>query len=458
MFKQWQAITLWKKVLIGLVIGLAIGLALRYGLSEKTFSETIVVDGQEQVVTKTLSGSERSEIIGNTWFKPFGDAFVRLIKMLIVPLIATTLVAGVTAMGDPKRLGSLGARTIGLYLLTTLFAVSLGLAMGTIIKPGKGVEYGVAAESDLDAVKGKMETAEAAGGLVQRMLEIIPANPVDALANGDVLPTIFFSILIGVGILMLGKPGDPLKTFFESASEVVMKVTMLIMELAPYGVLALMAWVMSTKGVEVLSNLLWLAIALYAACFLQIVFIYGGLIVKVILRLPAKQFFRGIADAQGVAFSTASSSATLPVTISCAEKNLGVDKSVAGSVLPLGATINMDGTAIYLGLIALFGAQAAGIDLTMTQYVLVAIMATLVSIGAAGIPSAGLLLAATVLEVVGINEAQSLLVIAFIFPFDRLLDMMRTMTNVSGDVAVACSVAKWEGQLDEVVFRTEAEV
>jgi Na+/H+-dicarboxylate symporter len=290
------------------------------------------------------------------------------------------------------------------------------------------------------------------------MLEIIPANPVESLAKADVLPTIFFSILIGVGILLLGEKGDPLKEFFDSASEVVMKITMLIMELAPYGVLALMAWVMSTKGIEVLSNLLWLAIALYFACFLQIVFVYGGLLIKGILRLPAKQFFKGIADAQGVAFSTASSSATLPVSISCAENNLGVDKSVAGSVLPLGATINMDGTAIYLGLIALFGAQAAGFDLTLNQYVMVAIMATLVSIGAAGIPSAGLLLAATVLNVVEIRGEQSLLIIAFIFPFDRLLDMMRTLTNVSGDIAVACAVAKWEGQLDEDVFRTEAEV
>ncbi len=446
MFKKWQAITLWKRVLIGLFIGLVIGLGVRYGMPAAT------IDGE------LVSGTERSIAFGNKWFQPWGDAFVRLIKMLIVPLIATTLVSGVTAMGDPKRLGSLGLRTISLYLLTTLFAVSLGLAVGTLIRPGVGVEYGVATAGDLEEVKGKMATAEAAGGLVQRMLEIIPANPVESLAKTDVLPTIFFSILIGVGILLLGEKGDPLKEFFDSASEVVMKITMLIMELAPYGVLALMAWVMSTKGIEVLSNLLWLAIALYFACFLQIVFVYGGLIIKGILRLPAKQFFKGIADAQGVAFSTASSSATLPVSISCAENNLGVDKSVAGSVLPLGATINMDGTAIYLGLIALFGAQAAGFDLTLNQYVMVAIMATLVSIGAAGIPSAGLLLAATVLNVVDIRGEQSLLIIAFIFPFDRLLDMMRTLTNISGDIAVACAVAKWEGQLDEDVFRTEAEV
>ena len=378
--------------------------------------------------------------------------------MLVIPLIATTLVSGVTAMGDPKKLGSLGVYTMSLYVMTTMFAVSLGLVMGTIVKPGVGVKYDTATAADVASVSGKMEQAEQAGGIVQRLLDIIPTNPIAALSNGDVLPTIFFSILIGVGILFVGRPADPVKNFFEAASEVVMRVTMLVMELAPYGVCALMAWVMATKGVEVLTNLFWLAISLYIACVLQIVLVYGLLIVKGILRLPMKQFFRGILDAQGVAFSTASSNATLPVTISCAEKNLGVDKSVAGSVLPLGATINMDGTAIYLGIVALFAAQAAGFDLSITQYFLVAMTATLVSIGAAGIPSAGLLLAATVLNVIGVNEAQSLLVIAFIFPFDRLLDMMRTATNISGDIAVACVVAKWEGELDEEIFRTDAEV
>ena len=444
MFKSWQAITLWKRVLIGLVIGLGIGLAVRYGLANTAETEEL--------------GIQQAVDIGNTWFKPFGDAFVRLIKMLIIPLITTTLISGVTAMGDPKKLGSLGLRTISLYLLTTLFAVSLGLTMGTILKPGKGVDYAQAKVNDVSAVTSKVETAKESGGMVQRILEIIPSNPVKAIADGDVLPTIFFSLIIGIGILVAGPIADPVKNFFEAAAEVVMRVTLLVMELAPYGVLALMAWVMATEGVGVLSNLMWLAIALYAACLVQMFAVYGGILVKGILRLPLTQFFRGILDAQGVAFSTASSSATLPVTISCAEKNLGVDKSVAGSVLPLGATINMDGTAIYLGLVALFAAQAGGMELSMAQYVSVAVTATLVSIGAAGIPSAGLLLAATVLNVIGVSDEEALLVIAFIFPFDRLLDMMRTVTNVTGDVAVACIVAKWEGALDEDVFRKEADV
>ena len=435
MFQKWQSITLWKRVLIGLFVGMAIGLAMRWGL-----------------------GIDTAKTVANTAVKPFGDAFVRLIKMLIIPLISTTLVAGVTAMGDPKKLGTLGARTIGMYLVTTFFAVNLGLLVGTVFQPGAGVDYETAGAAAIDSVRGKIETADAAGGIVERFLQIIPTNPIESLASGAVLPTIFFAILIGIGILLAGAVADPVKNFFEAASEVVMRITMLVMELAPYGVLALMTWVMATQGIEILWNMGKLAASLYLACGLQIVLVYGFLIIGCLLKLPVKQYLRGIADAQGVAFSTASSNATLPVSISCAENNLGVDKSVAGSVLPLGATINMDGTAIYLGLIALFAAQATGIDLTAMHYFMVALTATLVSIGAAGIPSAGLLLAATVLEVIGIGPEQSVLVIAFIFPFDRLLDMMRTVTNISGDAAVACAVGKWDGNLDESVFRSNTEV
>ena len=509
MFKRWQSIALWKRVLVGLFLGLAIGLLLRYSLgsTQGESSMPVVVEpgattavtleglnapgdkriidaasiqakhgtitendgvfqyqpdpdwnGTDTVEYRFADPHGQAKSFANIWVKPFGDAFVRLIKMLIIPLIATTLVAGVTAMGDPKRLGSLGARTIGLYLLTTLFAVSLGLGIGTIVQPGVGVNYEVAGADALNSVEGKLAKAEDSGGFVDRLLNIIPENPAAGISDGNVLQTIFFAILIGVGILLAGAAGDPLKRFFESASEVVMKITILVMELAPYGVFALMTWVMATQGIEVLQNMGKLAFSLYLACFLQIVLVYGFLIVRLLLGLPLKQFFRGVADAQGVAYSTASSNATLPVTISCAEKNLGVDKSVAGSVLPLGATINMDGTAIYLGIVALFAAQAGGLALTGGQYISVALTATLVSIGAAGIPSAGLLLAATVLSVIGIGPEQALLVIAFIFPFDRLLDMMRTLTNITGDVAVACTVAKWEGSLDEAVFREQAEI
>lgn len=439
MFQFWQSIALWKRVLIGLVVGMSLGLLLRWLVP------------QFQPNASPAEAEATTIALANTWLKPWGDAFVRLIKMLIIPLIATTLVAGVTAMGDPKRLGSLGVRTLAMYLATTFFAVSLGLVMGTVMQPGVGVDYTTADQGAVAEVGGKITAAKQVT-FTDQLLQIIPTNPVQAFADTSVLATIFFSIMIGIGILVTGEKAEPLDRFFKAAAEVVMKVTTLVMELAPYGVLFLMAWVMATQGLGVLYNMAKLAVALYVACGLQIFLVYGLLIVVVLLKLPMKQFFRGVADAQGVAYSTASSSATLPVTISCAEKKLGIDNSVAASVLPLGATINMDGTAIYLGIVALFAAQATGLEVTLAQYGMVALTATLVSIGAAGIPSAGLLLAATVLNVVNVGEQEALLVIAFIFPFDRLLDMMRTLTNVTGDLAVACTVAKWDGHLDEQVF------
>jgi len=437
MLKSWRAMTLWKRVFIGLALGVVIGLSLHYGLGDK------------------------GKHIAETWFKPFGDAFVNLIRMLIIPLIVTTLVSGMVAMGDPKRLGTLGLRTIALYLFTTFFAVWLGLIVATIIQPGAGLNEVISAgNSSVDTVADKLQSAGAAKrSMSQYLLDIIPRNPFEAMVKGDVLAVIFFSILMGVGVLLAGEKGKPVGDFFDSASEVVMKVTMMIMELAPYGVLALMTWVMGVNGLGVLVNMGKLAMALYLACFLQIIFVYGGIIVRLILKLPFTRFIYGIADAIGVAYSTSSSSATLPVTISCAEKNLGVDKSIAGSVLPMGATINMDGTAIYLGIVALFTAQAFGLELSVGVYMMVALTATMASIGAAGIPSASLFLAVGMLQsIFGIDESQAILIVAFIFPFDRLLDMMRTVTNVTGDVAVACTVAKWEGELDEEVFKTKAVV
>jgi Na+/H+-dicarboxylate symporter len=427
----WFKIDLWKRVMVGLVLGLAVGLGLRAGL-----------------------GPEAATEIAETWIKPFGDLFLRLIKMLIIPLVFTTLVSGVIAMGDPKRLGSLGGRAIGMYFGTTAIAVSLGLIMGTIFQPGKGLSADTFAGADISEVTEKKEAAEAAGGLVQRLLEIVPLNPIEALASGDILPVIFFAIMFGVGILMAGKIAEPVGKWFDGAAEAMIKVTIIVMETAPVGVFALITFQMAKHGFGILQNLGILAIALYLACALHILITYGG-IIKGILGLPFKRFMSGITDAQAVAYSTASSSATLPVTITCAEENLGIDKAVAGSVLPLGATINMDGTAIYIGMVALFGAQALGIELTLGSYIIVAIMACLVSIGAAGIPSAGLLLSVAALQQIGIDEGQALLIVGFIYPFDRLLDMMRTLTNVTGDAAVATAVAKWEGELDEAVFRAE---
>lgn len=386
--------------------------------------------------------------------KPIGDAFIALIRMLIVPLVFTTIVAGVIAMGDPKRLGSLGLRTISLYMVTTVFAVGLGIFSGIFFKPGEGIDYqSVDSGAAQEQIMERLDRADQVQRtVVEQILDIIPENPVDAMANGDILAIIFFSILFGVAIITARQGDGPIGHVMESAAEVVLKLTGFIMGLAPYGVFALMAWVLGTQGLAILESLAKLALALYLACLVHMILVYGG-IIRFVVGLPVRKFFGGILDAMSTAYSTSSSSATLPVTISNVNKNLGVEKSVAGSVLPLGATINMDGTSIYLGLVALFAAQAVGIDLDTGDYVTIAATATAASIGAAGIPSASLFLAVAVLATFGVSQEQAVLIVALIFPFDRLLDMMRTMTNVAGDAAVATTVAKWEKALDEDIFR-----
>ncbi len=430
---KWFKIPLWQRVMLGLVVGSVIGLAMRYSMGADVASE-----------------------VATAWFKPIGDAFVNLIRMLVVPLIFTTLVAGVTAMGDPARLGSLGGRALGMYMITTWFAVTIGLIIGTIIAPGVGFDLSNVPASELQSAEARLEGG-AAAGLTERLVGIIPTNPVAAMANAEVLQVIFFAIFVGVGCLMAKDAGRPLAKVIESGADVMMKITHIVMEVAPFGVLALMTWVMATQGFGVFTVLGKMVAALYIACILHMILTYGG-IIKLLLKLPLVRFFRGIADAQAVAFSTSSSSATLPVTMTCVRENLGVNRSVASSVLPLGATINMDGTALYQGLIALFAAQAFGLEMNLATYGMVMVTATLVSIGTAGIPSVSLFLAATTLSVIGATPEQTVIVIAVLFPFDRLLDMMRTVTNITGDAAVSVAVAKWQKEFDEDVFRKEAVV
>lgn len=434
--KAWFRMDLWKRVMIGLVLGTAIGIAVRYGASDEQASQIA------------------------SYFKPFGDLFLNLIRMLVVPLIFLTLVSGVLAMGDPKKLGSLGGRAIGVYILTTLVAVTIGLIVGTLLQPGAGFDVGAVSQDQIDATRerlesgGAMETVGVFEQIMRTILAIVPTNIVESMVAGDVLPIIFFAIMFGIGILMAGEAGKPVADVFNSGAEAILKLTLIVMEAAPFGVLALMAWVMAEYGLDVVVALGMMTLAVYLACALHMLLTHGFLI-KVVARLPLIPFYRGITDAQMVAFSTSSSNATLPVTMSVAQKNLGIGKPVASSVLPLGATINMDGTALYQGLIALFAAQALGIPVGFGMYITVAVMATLVSIGTAGIPSVSLFLATTTLGVIGATPDQMLLILAPLFAFDRLLDMMRTVTNITGDLAVSTLVAKWEGEFDEVVYRAE---
>lgn len=417
----WFRIKLWKRVFLGLVLGVAFGLAV---------SQSMDAVAAEALLAKV---------------RVVGDVFIRLIRMIVVPLVFFTLVAGIYAMGDPKKLGTIGLKAFLLYILTTFFANLMGLAMGTLFQPGRGVDLGGAEPRQLGEAQ----------PLGERLMAIIPENPFMALVQGDILAVIFFALLLGVGLLMAQEKGRAAGGFFDAVAEGVLKMTYLIMELAPFGVFALIAYVAGTKGVETFTAILSLTLAVYIGCALHMLIVYGG-IVRIVLGLPFVNFFRGIFDAIMVAYSTSSSSATLPVTIRNVTENLGVKKSVAGSVLPLGATINMDGTSLYLGIVALFTAQAFGYQLEPQHYFLIALTAALVSIGTAGVPSASLFLLAIVLDVFEVSPEHAALIIGFIFPFDRLLDMMRTVVNVTGDATVATAVAKWEGEIDEETFRGKA--
>jgi len=271
----WFEIALWKRVIGALFVGLATGLALRYGM-----------------------GAEAGGAFAETYIAWIGDLFLRLIRMLIVPLIFFTLVSGIIAMGDPKRLGSLGARTIGLYFGTTAIAVTLGLIMGTLVQPGSSLSPETFAGADASALDSARERAAEAGGLVDRLLNIVPTNPMAALADGNILQIIFFAIIFGVGILVAGEIAKPVANFMDGAAEAMMKVTVIVMETAPVGVFGLMATVMATQGLGVLESLGKLAIALYVACALHSALTYGGVIIKGVLGLPIMPFFRGVTDAQ----------------------------------------------------------------------------------------------------------------------------------------------------------------
>ena len=422
--RGWFKIALWQRVLGALVIGVIFG----------------------AVLSQVLGGDAASDWLA-TYVKPVGDLFINLIRMLIVPLILTTLVSGVVALGDPKKLGSIGLKTMALYFATTFFANIIGIIFGLTFRPGEGVDLGGA-----DAVPVSRE----APTLVERLLGIVPDNPIAALADGDVLAIIFFAVLLGIGILMAGRDGKLVGDFFTQSANVILKVTHLVMEVAPFGVFALVSHTVASQGLEALAAIAVLIAAVYLGLLTHAVIVYGGFI-RFVLGLPVMNFLRGMLDAIAVAYSTASSSATLPVTIANASENLGVKRSIAGSVLPLGATINMDGTALYLGILALFTAQAFGYDLTLANYFLIAFTAAIVSIGAAGIPSASLFLLAIVLDTFGVSAEQVAIIVGFILPVDRIMDMARTALNVTGDATVATAVAKWEGELDEDCYRHPAD-
>lgn len=405
--KFWFGIPLWQRVVGALILGIIVGL---------------------------LWGPDAESI------KWIGDLFIRAIKMLVVPLIFFSLVSGVAAIGDLRKLGAVGGRALLLFVVTGQISVWLGLGLGTLFAPGSSLD----AQLPADAVVPVANPVSA----TDMILSMVPESPVQAMADVAVLPLIVFALLVGIGILMAKEEGKPAAKVFDSGAIVMQKVTMIVMELTPFGVFALMAWVAGTFGFEALLPLAKVVALNYFGCLI-IIFVMYSLMVKYLAKVPVGDFFRGIIDAMAVSYSTASSNATLPVTLRCTQRNLGVSASVSSFVVSLGATINMNGTAMYLGLATLFGAQIFGVDLTLGQYFLISILATLGAVGAAGIPGAGLIMMSLVFTAVGVP----LETIAFVAGIDRIMDMMRTTTNVSGDAAVATTVAAMTGELnrDELI-------
>lgn len=407
--RLWLSIPLWKRVVAGLVLGLLVGLFWPAAAPQVAF---------------------------------LGELFVRLIKMLVAPIVFVTIAAGVTSLGDPKRLGSLGVRTIVLFLCTTVVAVAIGIAVGLVLQPGAGASLGGAVPKELGAAK----------TVGEQLMGIVPLNIFEALAKGDMLAIIFVAVLLGIGTIAAGEAGRPLAAWFQSASAVMLKVVTIVMEVTPFGVFALIANSVAANGTAVFVNVGWLALCVVIGCALQILLVHGVLI-RVVSRLPLLPFFRGIVDALMVAFSTASSSATLPVAMRVAGENLGVHKPVFMTVLPLGAAIGKDGTAMYVGLLSVFSLQALGVDIAPSAYAIVLLTATLAAFGTAPVPSASLFMLAAVLSAVGVGVEQTALVVGFILPFDRLLDMTRTVASASANLAVTTTVARMESELDEAVYR-----
>ena len=407
MMVWWKHLALWKKIFIGLCLGLIVGLL---------FKDVALM------------------------LKPVGTLFINMIKMLIVPLVFATLVTGITSMEDLSKMRRIGIKTFSIYLITTAIAVAIGLAFGILFEPGSGV-----ALSNTTAVAVKN-----APPLIDTLLALVPTNPIDSLTKGDILQIIVFAIFLGISINLAGEKGRPVAAFFESFSETMFKMTEIVISFAPIGVFGLMAWVSASYGVDVLLSLAKVIACVYIASMIHMALTMGGGI-ALFAKLNPIRFFKGILSAQTVAFTTTSSSGTLPITTSNTIHNLGVSKPIASFVLPLGATINMDGTAIYQGICVMFVAQAFGVDLTFANYLTIILTATLASIGTAGVPGAGLIMLSLVLTSVNLPLEG----IAIIAGIDRILDMARTTVNITGDAMTSVLIAKSEGELDEKIYNQD---
>ncbi|MDF9801133.1 proton glutamate symport protein [Catalinimonas alkaloidigena] len=398
------------------------------------------------------------------YIKPFGTIFVNSLKMIAVPLVLASLIVGISNLGDISKLSRMGGKTIGIYLVTTAIAVTIGLVLVNMLQPGKQLPE-TTRENLISLYSGDVEARQTVAegvkdaGPLQPLVDVVPQNVFESFGdNANMLQVVFLALIIGIALLKVPKEkGSTVIAFFDGFNDIIIKIVEFIMILAPYGVFALIASLIVDLGgenpdqaFELLLALLWYSITVIIGLALMVAVVYPSLF-KIFTKVPYSKFFKAIRPAQLLAFSTSSSAATLPVTMEVVEKDLEVSEEVASFVLPLGATINMDGTSLYQGVAAVFIAQALGLGLSITQQLMIVLTAVLASIGTAAVPGAGVVMLVIVLEAIGVPTAG----IALILAPDRILDMCRTVVNVTGDASVAMIVASTEGKLPDEMIREE---
>lgn len=409
-----------QKVLLGLLIGAIVGIIVHY-MPSGTLRDAVLLDGIFQFV---------------------GQVFLRGIMMVVVPLVFVSLVNGAASMGDIKKLGRVGGKTVTFYVVTTAVAIVIGLGMAFLISPGTGLDMG--------AINQVEYTAREATPIAQVLYEMVPRNPIQAMAEGNMLQIIVFAILTGVALTTIGDKGKKVLELFEQLNELVMKLVSMVMALAPIGVFALVARSFGQIGVDVIIPLGKSVLAVYLALAIHLVLVYGGLL-KGFTGLSIFKFIKKLSPAMLIAFSTASSAAALPVNMDITTNKIGVSKDIAAFALPLGSTINMDGTAIYQGVAAVFIAQAYGIEVTVSMALTIVLAATLASIGTAGVSGAGAIMLSMVLTTVGLPIEG----VGLIFGIDRIYDMGRTAMNITGDAVCTTIVGKQEGEFNEEIWNTD---
>lgn len=412
------------RIVIGMIAGILLGAILRQFIAEDSF---LPADSRNYIKVFFV----------DFLFHVVGTIFIASLKMLVVPLVFVSLVCGTCNLSDPSKLGRLGGKAISLYLLTTAIAISIAISFALIIAPGQGLNLST------DATFAAKESP----GLAQVIINMFPNNPVNAMAEGNMLQIIVFSLLFGVAMALSGDAGKRLAKGFNDANEVIMKLVAILMNLAPYGVFALMAKLFSTIELSTFAGVAKYFVLLFCTLVFHAITVYP-ILLKTFTGLNPLIFLRKMRDTAIFAFSTSSSNATIPVTLETVTKKMGASNNVASFTVPLGATINMDGTAIMQGVATVFIAQVYGVDLSVSDFLMVILTATLASVGTAGVPGVGLIMLAMVLQQVNLPVEG----IALIIGVDRLLDMTRTVVNVTGDSMVTCVVSKSEGELDTATF------